>query len=157
MRWPAGTDRPLEFLHECLWEAVELVDWRCGEIRTRAINQWLADESLKGIQQLAHPRIHLYLRYWRRQKLAERLEDQLPEMLTFLDGIAQPLADWQAQAEQHFQDHAAAACFRDSVARFGGWSMPCGTMAMRSSAKPLWKLSNGWRSGSKVTHRSKAG
>jgi len=45
-----------------LWEAVELVDWRCGEIRTRAINQWLADESLKGIQQLAHPRI---------QKLAE--------------------------------------------------------------------------------------
>ena len=104
----AQIDR-LSFWHECLWEAVELVDWRCGEIRTRAINQWLADESLKGIQQLAHPRI---------QKLAERLENQLPEMLTFLDGIAQPLADWQAQAEQHFQDHAAAACFRDSVARF---------------------------------------
>ena len=28
----------LSFWHECLWEAVELVDWRCGEIRTRAIN-----------------------------------------------------------------------------------------------------------------------
>jgi hypothetical protein len=52
----AQIDR-LSFWHECLWEAVELVDWRCGEIRTRAINQWLADESLKGIQQLAHPRI----------------------------------------------------------------------------------------------------
>jgi hypothetical protein len=99
----------LSFWLECLWESVELVDWRCGDIRSRAINQWLADESLKGIQQLAHPRI---------QKLAERLENQLPEMLTFLDGIAQPLADWQVQAEQHFQDHTAAACFQDSVARF---------------------------------------
>jgi len=99
---------PLSFWHERLWDAVELVDWRCGEIRTRAINQWLADESLKGIQQLPHPRI---------QKLAERLENQLPEMLTFLDGIAQPLADWQAQAEQYFQDHIIAAGFQDSGVR----------------------------------------
>jgi Txe/YoeB family toxin of Txe-Axe toxin-antitoxin module len=98
----------LRFWHECLWDAVELVDWRNGEIRNRAINQWLADETLKGIKQLPHPRI---------QKLAERLENQLPEMLTFLDGIAQPLADWQAQAEQHFQDHSAADCFQNSVAR----------------------------------------
>ena len=74
----------LRFWHECLWDAVELVDWRSGEIRGRAINQWLAEESLKGIKQLPHPRI---------QKLAERLEKQLPEMLTFLDGIAQPLLE----------------------------------------------------------------
>jgi hypothetical protein len=98
----------LSFWRGCLWDAVELVDWRNGEIRNRAINQWLADETLKGIKQLPHPRI---------QKLAERLENQLPEMLTFLDGIAQPLADWQAQAEQHFQDHSAADCFQNSVAR----------------------------------------
>ena len=63
----------LRFWHECLWDAVELVDWRSGEIRDRALNQWLADETLKGIQQLPHPRI---------QKLAERLENQLPEMDT---------------------------------------------------------------------------
>jgi len=98
----------LSFWHECLWDAVELVDWRSGEIRNRAINQWLADETLKGIQQLSNPRI---------QKLAERLENQLPEMLTFLDGIAQPLTDWQALVEQHFQDHSAAVCFQNSVAR----------------------------------------
>jgi hypothetical protein len=98
----------LRFWHECLWDAVELVDWRSGEIRDRALNRWLADETLKGIKQLPHPRI---------QKLAERLENQLPEMLTFLNGIAQPLVDWQTQAEQHFQDHSSAICFQNSVAR----------------------------------------
>jgi hypothetical protein len=99
----------LGFWYGCLWDAVELVDWRNGEIRNRAINQWLAEESLKGIKQLPHPRI---------QKLAERLEEQLLEMLTFLDGIIEPLTDWQAQAEQHFQDHSSAVFFQASVARF---------------------------------------
>lgn len=98
----------LSFWYGCLWDAVELVDWRNGEIRERAINQWLAEETLKGIQQLPHPRI---------QKLAERLQTQLPEMLTFLDGIPQPLADWHAQAKQHFQDDSSATCFQNSVAR----------------------------------------
>ena len=50
----------LSFWRGCLWDAVELVDWRNGEIRHRAINQWLADETLKGIQQLSHPRIQKY-------------------------------------------------------------------------------------------------
>jgi hypothetical protein len=98
----------LSFWYGCLWDAVELVDWRNGEIRNRAINQWLAEETLQGIKQLPHPRI---------QKLAERLEEQLPEMLTFLETIVQPLSDWQAQAEKHFQDHASAAYFQASVAR----------------------------------------
>ena len=98
----------LTFWLGCLWDAVELVDWRNGEIRNRAINQWLADETLKGIKQLSHPRI---------KKLAERLESQLPEMLTFLDEIATPLADWQAQVEKHFQDHSVTNYFLRSVAR----------------------------------------
>jgi hypothetical protein len=104
----AQIDR-LSFWYGCLWDAVELVDWRNGDIRNRAINQWLAEETLKGIKQLPHPRI---------QKLVEGLEKQLPDMLTFLDGILEPLTDWQAQAEQHFQDHASAAYFQASVARF---------------------------------------
>ena len=99
----------LSFWYGCLWDAVELVDWRNGDIRQRAINQWLAEQTLMGIQQLPHPRI---------QKLAEGLEKQLPDMLTFLDGIVEPLTDWQAQAEQHFQDHSSAAYFQASVARF---------------------------------------
>jgi len=114
------------FWRGCLWDAVELVDWRNGEIRNLAINQWLAEETLKGIKQLLHPRI---------QKLAERLENQLPEMLTFLDGIVQPLSDWQALVEQHFQDHSAAACFQDSVAR-------------------LWRLEHALRNGQKQFRKS---
>lgn len=98
----------LNFWRGCLWDAVELVDWRNGEIRNWAINQWLAEETLKGIRELSHPRI---------QQFADRLEKQLPEMLTFLDGIVSPLADWQEQAEQHFQDHSAADTFQRSVAR----------------------------------------
>ena len=64
--------------HACLWDAVEVVDLRSGEIRNRAINQWLLTETLAGLRQLAHPRI---------QKLVERLDAQAPEWLTFLDGL----------------------------------------------------------------------
>lgn len=42
----------------------------------------------------------------------------MPDMLTFLEGLVEPLTAWQAQAAQHFQDHAAAASFQASVARF---------------------------------------
>jgi len=102
----------LRFWLSCLWDAVELVDWRSGEIRNREINQWLAVESLKEMKKLSHPRI---------QKLVERLEGVFPEMLTFLDGIALPLAEWQAQALEHFQSHESVAYFQSRVARL--WRM----------------------------------
>ncbi len=102
----------LRFWLSCLWDAVELVDWRSGEIRNREINQWLALESLKEMKKLSHPRI---------QKLVERLEGVIPEMLTFLDGIALPLAEWQAQALEHFQNPESVAYFQSRVARL--WRM----------------------------------
>jgi hypothetical protein len=116
----------LRFWRDCLWDAVELVDWRSGEIRERAINQWLADETLKGIRQLPHPRI---------QKLAERLAAQLPEMLTFLETTAQPLAHWQALLQPLFPDQFTATQFQSAVAR-------------------LWRLEHALRNGQK--HFAKA-
>ncbi len=98
----------LRFWHECLWDAVELVDLRSGEIRDRAINQWLLTETLAGLQALAHPRI---------QKLSERLAAQAGEWLTFLDGLAQPLTDWQGRVAEHFPEPAWATFFQASVAR----------------------------------------
>ncbi len=98
----------LHFLRGCLWDAVELVDWRSGEIRNRAINQWLADETIKEMKQLSHARI---------QKLVKGLEDVLPEMLTFLDSLPQPLANWQSRAAEHFQLPKWATYFQASVAR----------------------------------------
>ncbi len=96
--------------HACLWDAVEVVDLRSGEIRDRAINQWLLAETRAGLRQWAHPRI---------QKLVERLDVQAPELLTFLDGLAQPLAAWHARLADHFPDQKWAAFFQASVARLG--------------------------------------
>jgi hypothetical protein len=109
----------LRFWRECLWDAVEVVDLRSGEIRDRAINQWLLEETLAGLRQLAHPRI---------QRLAERLEAQAAELLTFLDGLAPPLAAWRARLAQHFPDRKWAAFCQASVAR-------------------LWRLEHALRSG----------
>ena len=116
----------LHFLRGCLWDAVELVDWRSGEIRNRAINQWLADETLREMKRLPHARI---------QKLVERLEDVLPEMLTFLDSLAQPLANWQVRAEDHFQLPKWTAYFQASVAR-------------------LWRLEHAVRNGQHQYHKA---
>jgi hypothetical protein len=109
----------LRFWREMLWEAVELVDWRNGEIRDRAFNQWLLDESLAALQRLDHPRI---------QKLVGRLRTQVPELLTFLAGVEQPLAAWQRRVAQHFPAPDWAALFQASVAR-------------------LWRLEHALRSG----------
>lgn len=103
----AQSDR-LRFWRECLWDAVEVVDLRSGEIRDREINQWLLNETLAGLQRLDHPRI---------QKLTERLQAQAPELLTFLDGLAAPLAAWQARLAQHFPEPEWAKFFQSSVAR----------------------------------------
>jgi hypothetical protein len=91
-----------------LWDAVEVVDRRNGEIRDRAFTQWWLTETLARLRQLAHPRI---------QKLVERLDAQAPEWLTFLDGLAQPLAAWHARLADHFPDHKWAAFFQACVAR----------------------------------------
>ncbi len=109
----------LRFWREMLWEAVELVDWRNGEIRDRAFNQWLLDESVAALQRLDHPRI---------QKLVERLRTQTPELLTFLAGVEQPLADWQGRVAHHFPEPDWAALFQAGVAR-------------------LWRLEHAVRSG----------
>jgi len=116
-QWVTATERAAQLLKQsaqlrfwrgCLWDAVEVVDCRSGEIRDRAINQWLLNETLAALQPLDHPRI---------QKLVERLQTQAPELLTFLDGLAQPLADWQTRLAQHFPDQEWAAFFQASVAR----------------------------------------
>ncbi len=116
----------LHFLRGSLWDAEELVDGRSGEIRNRAINQWLADETMKEMKLLSHTRI---------QKLVERLEDVLPEMLTFLDSLPQPLANWQARAAEHFQLPKWAAYFQASVAR-------------------LWRLEHADRNGQHHFHKA---
>jgi hypothetical protein len=98
----------LRFWQDCLRDALEVVDLRSGEIRHMATNQWLLDETMAALQQFNHPRI---------QELSKKLLAQAPDWLTFLDGLAQPLADWQARTAQHFANPQWAAFFQANVAR----------------------------------------
>jgi hypothetical protein len=98
----------MRFWYESLWDAVELVDWRSGEIRDRAINAWLLQETLYGLRAIDHPRV---------QKLVNRLSEPSDELLTFLDLFAPALEGWQQRLMAHFTDAAWAAFFQTTVAR----------------------------------------
>jgi hypothetical protein len=91
-----------------LCDALELVDWRSGEIRDREINEWLLDEVLKELRKLAHPRV---------RKLVKFLEGQRGEMLTFLDWLEIKLAPWQRRLALHIPDEAQRKFFQATVAR----------------------------------------
>ena len=64
----------VRFWYGCLCDALEIGDWRSGEIRDREINAWLLDETIQGLQQLGHPRV---------DKLVTHLRNQQDELLTF--------------------------------------------------------------------------
>jgi hypothetical protein len=95
-------------LHGHLCDALELVDWRSGEIRTPDINAWLLNEVLKELRQLDHPRV---------RKLLSYLEDQQAEMLTFLDWLEICLAPWRRRLARYIPDAAQREFFQASVAR----------------------------------------
>lgn len=98
----------LRFWQDCLRDACEVVDLRSGEIRNSAINRWLLEETLQGLEQLSHPRI---------RKLTKKLAAQAPDLLTFLDGLPQPLQDWHTRTAQHFPDPNWVTFFQSIVAR----------------------------------------
>lgn len=76
----------VRFWYECLCDALEVVDWRSGEIRDREINQWLLRETIRELQRLDHPRV---------EKLVTYLQNQQDELLTFLDWLEVSLLPWQ--------------------------------------------------------------
>jgi len=91
-----------------LCDALELVDWRSGEIRDRETNEWLLQEVLRGLRQLDHPRV---------RKLVTYLEGQQAEMLTFLDWLELNLAPWQRRLALLLPDAAPRQFFQATVAR----------------------------------------
>jgi hypothetical protein len=91
-----------------LCDALEMVDWRSGEIRDRQINEWLLNEVLNELRQLNHPRV---------RKLVIYLAGQQDEMLTFLDWLEINLAPWQRQLAQHIPAEAQRRFFQATVAR----------------------------------------
>jgi len=91
-----------------LCDALELVDWRSGEIRERETNEWLLKEVIRELRQLDHPRV---------RKLVTYLEGQQAEMLTFLDWLELNLAPWQRRLTRLSPDEAQRQFFQATVAR----------------------------------------
>ena len=98
----------VRFWYGCLCDALEIVDWRSGEIRDREINQWLLRETIQGLQQLNHPRV---------RQLVTHLQAQQDELLTFLDWLEVQLLPWQRKLARALPDVQQQLFFQRTVAR----------------------------------------
>ena len=98
----------VRFWVSCICDALELVDWRSGEIRDKEINLWLLTESLQALRELNHSRT---------DKLVTYIEGQLDELFTFLDWMEIQLIPWQARLADFLPDPAAQAFFQKTVAQ----------------------------------------
>ncbi len=98
----------VRFWAGCICDALELVDWRSGEIRDQEINLWLLTESLQALREL---------NYFRADKLATYIKRQMDELLTFLDWLEIQLIPWQARLAKFLPDPSAQAFFQKTVAR----------------------------------------
>ena len=74
-----------------LYDALELVDWRSGEIRDRAVNEWLLAETLTAMSNIDHRRV---------QKWVKTLRRHQSQLLTSLDWLAASLQPFRAQLVQ---------------------------------------------------------
>jgi len=105
--------------YDHLCDALELVDWRSGEIRDRSINGWLLDATLNAMASIDHPRV---------QSLVKTLRRHQDNLLTFLDWMAASLTAYQSRltqtiddpAQQHLFICAAARCWRLRQALING-------------------------------------
>lgn len=91
-----------------LVDALELVDWRSGEIRDRTINAWLLEETLSAMAQIDHPRV----RQW-----VKRLRRHQTQLLTSLDWLADSLIPYRQQLLQLLGNPDDLEPFTRTVAR----------------------------------------
>lgn len=91
-----------------LVDALELVDWRSGEIRERATNDWLLTETLTALAQIDHPQV---------QKWVKTLRRHQPQLLTSLDWLAASLTDFLPQLARQLPHPARQHTFCRTVAR----------------------------------------
>lgn len=91
-----------------LCDALELVDIRSGEIREAVVSQWLLEEVVTGMEGIAHKRI---------KKYAKTLRNHQPQLLTFLDWIAEALTGYDDTLSATIPDENARLQFMQAVAR----------------------------------------
>jgi hypothetical protein len=98
----------VRFWYGCVCDALEIVDRRSGEIRDRAINQWLLGETIQGLKGIDHPRV---------KKLVTHLQEQQDELLTFLDWLEVQVAPWRRKLARVLPDAQEQVFFERTVAR----------------------------------------
>lgn len=91
-----------------LADALELVDWRSGEIRERATNDWLLTETLAALARIDHPKVRKWVKTLRRHQ---------SQLLTSLDWLAASLTDFQPQLARQLPHPARQQAFCRTVAR----------------------------------------
>ena len=77
-----------------LYDALELVDWRSGEIRDREINEWLLNETLAAMNEIEYPPV---------QKWVKTLRNHQPQLLTSLDWLGTSLQPYRQQLAEVMQ------------------------------------------------------
>ncbi len=95
-----------------LADALELVDWRSGEVRDRNLNDWLLGETLRLLAAIEHPRVRKFGRALRRHR---------PQLLTYLDWLAAALTPWRQRLAVRLPNPADQTFFERTVAR--AWRM----------------------------------
>ena len=98
----------VRFWYGCLCDALEIVDWRSGEIRDRAINEWLLEATIQGLRQVGHCRV---------KKLVTYLQGQKEELLTFLDLLEIQITAWRRKLPRTLPGAQEQVFFERAVAR----------------------------------------
>jgi len=90
-----------------LYDALELVDLRGGEIRDREINGWLLEETLQAMEQIEQPLV---------QKFVHSLRRHQDQLLTFLDWASEMLQPYRQMLATHIPGLAQRQRFMRTVA-----------------------------------------
>lgn len=84
-------------------DALEWVDWRSGEIRDCAINEWLLEETLTAMTTIDHPSV---------QKWVKTLRRHQSQLLTGLDWLTTSLHSYRGQLAQVVSDEQQESFIR---------------------------------------------
>lgn len=91
-----------------LADGLEVVDWRSGEVRDRALNDWLLGEILQLLAAIDHPSVRKFVRTLRRYRR---------QLLTYLDWLAALIAPWRHRLAASLPGPADQTFFERTVAR----------------------------------------
>ncbi|MCP4065934.1 MAG: hypothetical protein GY740_22185 [Gammaproteobacteria bacterium] len=94
------------FPHLC--DALDMVDWRAGEIRDPETANWLLTETLALMDDLTDKRVRSFIK---------TVHNHQHQLLTCLDRIAADLPDWQTRLSLLLPDSDDADAFQRIVAR----------------------------------------